>query len=313
MASKSEDNRRAADSPEEDRLVHGLLSAWADLRSGEADRRASLALEALDQPTSTPTRRVSRRTMGSFALAAALLFAVILARSDKADAAQTLAWLERVASEAIDRRYRFAMEFHKPRPLGHSAVKGEFVVRGAIASLQRLRIGEDRELTIGRQGGKVWVMGKRGPLLIRNREDEPRWGPAAENSPPLLSVAAVLEKVRVGYRLEFAESKLPGAKRLVATSETPGGETADAVTLDYDTGTGDLQRIELRWSAEDRPKRLALELEESLGLPPDWYEHTNHHGPERRVIDRSTPNPGEGAARFLDESRPNRVPASSCS
>lgn len=299
----------------DDRVVHGLLTAWGDHWSGRDAERLARAFAAIDG-ASLGGRRwpLAARVAASFALAASLLVALSAFVGDRVSAAQTLAWLEKVAAEPIDRRYRFAIKFRKPRPLGHTEVTGEFFVRGSEASLQRFRIGDDREVTIGRVRDRVWIMGMRGPVIVRDREDTPRWGPPADDAAPeLLSVSAVLSKVKTGYQLEFGDSPNARSRRLVATSETPGGERADSATLDYDEATGSLLAIELRWSSEERPLLMRLDWEESTALPPDWYENHNHHGPDRPVIDRSTPRPDAEDAGPTSQNRPNRVPAQGCS
>lgn len=287
MTPPPEDNPRRPSSPGEDRLLHGLLSAWGDLLSQEIEGRISRAMAGVGENATRVSRGRPRWVWAALLTAASIVVGLALLRSDQADAAQTLAWLESVASEAIDRRYRFTLEFHKPRPLGHASVSGDFYVRGSEAALQKMVTDNGFSLTIGRVGGKVWVMGARGPIRVRDALGSDSWGPSTNEQAPLLSLESVLKKLGSGYRVSLEPSRERDAGRLTATRDGGDGRSADHVLIDYDTKTGALIDLQLRWKSEQRPKLLRLTLEEELELPPDWYQHENHHVPGREVIENT--------------------------
>lgn len=280
-----------------DRLVHGLLSSLVDSQTGVSQARLSRALDAIDRVNAVseppPSQVLWRRRslVGSAVLSTLgvglLFFVLVFSKVDTATAAQTVAWLRQVAAESVDRRYRFALKLRKPNRFGSSQVQGEFFVRGAEATLQRFQFSADRGVVIGRTREHIWIMGQRGPVIIRDVEPELRWGPTDDEAPQLLSVVAILERLEEGFELNFEDSQVSGTKRISAKNVRPGGEIADEVSFDYDVKSGNLLRLELRWSTEDRPVNLLLELEETLQLPLNWYEH-EQHGPERRTIDRTT-------------------------
>ena len=284
--------------PANDRLIHGLLSSVADAKTGAKEVRLSQAMEAItndknhsETKTLQPVwrrRQFVRSVAMSAAAAAALIFMFVVSRLDTATAAQTIEWLKQVAAQSVDRRYRFSLELRKPNRFGSTQIDGVLFVRGAEASLQRFNLTTERLVTIGRTQEHVWIMGQRGPVIIRDAEPEPRWGPTDDEAPELLSLVAVLERLQDGFELNFERSDMSGAKRISAKNLRQGGEIADKVMFDYDAQTGNILDINLIWSSDDRPVRLQIEFEETLELPINWYDHTLHHEPDRRTIDRTS-------------------------
>lgn len=144
----------------------------------------------------------------------------------------------------------------------------------------------------GSNGQQSWAINTRGPVRVSpdiHRFD--RDLPGHETSVPLTNLHDGLQQLKFAYDLTFSalgpEEFLPEdghQPRLLMAVKKPNERGPQRVEIVYDATTGGILRmrfIAMPYGPDRLDLRLSLESEDKL--PSDFFEHTSHHGPERKI------------------------------
>lgn len=273
--------------------LHGMLSREA--KAGVLAENPHVFFEKQEIGSIAKTNRMLRFWLPAAAAMAAVCVAILVFQPVNAIAA-----LERVIlamNEARDRSYSVEVidpgsdagtirtdrgPFPPANHLDGSSLwlrgPGEFVLR------QNLPNGETR--IIGGDGKQSWSL--RGNWPVRVSPDPNRFGRAIfqpNGEVALLDLRTQLDQLKRLYRIEWIDRdshetwKLRGFRR----SHEQGGPRE--IELWFDPDTGLVQRMILNELPRGNggPRSIAIILRSTEAMAPDYFQHTSHHEPGRRV------------------------------
>lgn len=144
----------------------------------------------------------------------------------------------------------------------------------------------------GSNGQQSWAINTRGPVRISpdiHHFDHDL--PGHETSVPLTNLHEGLEQLKRAYHLEFSdlgpEEYSPddgNEARLLVAVKKPRERGPQRVEIVYDSTTGRILRmrfVQMPYGPDRLDLRLSLESEEEL--PSNFFEHANHHEPDRKI------------------------------
>ncbi len=290
------------------RLMDALLALV--LRPDPAGReeriqRVMASLEASPTPAQAQTARsrwpsrVPRRWI-SLALAGGVLAMIAWwiqsASPSQRAQAMVLQSLAVVRSSGC-REYRMTAVIQHP-VLGQREVVSQLFVDGEQDfALRHPPIFPLGVIWIGKNDRQAWVVPERGPVLVGDQQRVERWlADRKAVTTPLLHLPTVLQRMAERYVLEPLEDTVWQAagsddrrrcRRVLGQLSEAQPAAPQTVELWADAETGSVCRLILSWhrAAETPgPIQITVELLGQPKVPADWFEHTGHHGPERRVI-----------------------------
>ncbi|MEZ6136711.1 MAG: hypothetical protein R3C53_17580 [Pirellulaceae bacterium] len=143
----------------------------------------------------------------------------------------------------------------------------------------------------GSNGQQSWAVNPRGPVKVSDDVNEfNRDLPGHESSVPLTNLHDGLEQLKVAYDLTFAalgpeeyQAEDGHVTQLIAVKK-PKERGPQRVEIVYDGATGGILRmrfIQMPYGPDRLDLRLSLVSEEEL--PSDFFQHTSHHTPDRKV------------------------------
>ncbi len=144
----------------------------------------------------------------------------------------------------------------------------------------------------GSNGQQSWSVNPRGPVKVSDDVNEfNRDLPGHETSVPLTNLHEGLQQLKRAYDLTFSalgpEEYQAGdgheARQLIAVKK-PKERGPQRVEIVYDATTGGILRmrfVQMPYGPDRLDLRLSLVSEEELSS--DFFEHTSHHTPDRRI------------------------------
>lgn len=142
----------------------------------------------------------------------------------------------------------------------------------------------------GSDGHSSWSFSARGAVRVSSNPRRFRGSlPGEQHELPFLDPRDGLEELARAYDLALLEPlTLDGVvcRRLVATRKENVGRGPKLVEVLYEQGSASLRRMTLDRlpQAKGGPRAVALELVDERALPPEYFDHMFHHGPEREVV-----------------------------
>lgn len=149
----------------------------------------------------------------------------------------------------------------------------------------------------GSNGQQSWAINTRGPVRVSSDVHHfDRDLPGHETSVPLTNLHEGLEQLKRAYHLEFSElgpeeyapeddSNEEGHEaRLLVAIKKPRERGPQRVEIVYDSTTGRILRmrfVQMPYGPDRLDLRLSLESE--VELPAEFFEHTSHHEPDRKI------------------------------
>jgi hypothetical protein len=144
----------------------------------------------------------------------------------------------------------------------------------------------------GSNGKQSWSINSRGPVRVSS--DIHRFDhdlPGHETSVPLTNLHEGLQQLKYAYDLTFStlgpEEYRPQdghEARLLIAVKKPKERGPQRVEIVYDSITGGIMRVrfvQMPYGPDRLDLRLSLLSEEEL--PANFFEHTSHHAPDRKV------------------------------
>ena len=167
-----------------------------------------------------------------------------------------------------------------------------------------LHLREDRQFVLIRQtndglpfitgsnGQQSWAVNARGPVKVS--QDVRHFDhdlPGHETSIPLTNLQEGLERLKQSYDLQFStlgpeeyEAQNGEDARLLMAVKKPKVRGPQRVEIAYDSKTGRILHIrfvQMPYGPDRLDLRLSLVNENELAL--DFFEHSSHHTPDRRI------------------------------
>lgn len=285
--------RLLAESPENRRRflehtgLHGMLA-----REAKAGAFAECSTAFFHQLEDLPARKSNRLAKIWLPAAAAVLaacFAILMFLPAKAEAA-----LDRVMTamnEARDRTYR--IEVIEPGPGGGASPpdRGRFPPanhldgailwlrgRGEFVLSQTLPNGQNR--MVGADGSMSWSMRGDGP--VRVSVDPERFGRAIFDTSgdiAFLNPRTQLEALKQLYEIDWVDRASPHTWKLRGVRRSPDQGGPREIEIWFQPQSGLLERMILHELPRGKggPRSIAIILQSTEPLPPDFFNHARHH------------------------------------
>lgn len=169
-----------------------------------------------------------------------------------------------------------------------------FVRRQDFAISRKLLIGKG-ELWMGGRGDERWIVPGPGPVLVGSEDLFKNVTPNQKVlETPFMSVARILERTKRFYDLTMkSEVPLKQGERTIQCQHIVGKRIGsprivipEQVEIWSNPETGFAQRVRLVWGEKDKSRwrEATADLVGTPTLSNDFFEHTAHHEPDRRVI-----------------------------
>jgi len=236
----------------------------------------------------------------SLAAAAGLLLAIGLwwqsapSRRVLAVVQKSLQW----AAEAPARQYSVTAVVHLPMVGRTERVAELYVDRAQRFALRRPLVLLPGEVWIGGNEREKWIVPPRGPILVGDHEMLQNWIAHSSDFPtPYLNLTTFLQLMSQRYDLEMlpdTDVALPNkrdqtvrCRRVRGLLRDTGWGPPSRVDLWADRDTGIVRRLILDWQLQPGQfgrSKVFIELASHKELPPDWFEHSAHHGEGRSIL-----------------------------
>jgi hypothetical protein len=237
----------------------------------------------------------------SLAAAVSLVFAVGLWWQVSNPSRRAYAMVEETLQRAAEtgaREYSVTAIVKRP-VLGEREITAQLYVDGADRFLLRHpAIPLLGEVWIGGNERENWIAPTRGPILVGDENMLRQWmADKKDLSTPYLHLTTILHRLSKDYELEMLPgSSLSGSGQsvVVIRCRRVRGVLRDTnrglprtIDLWADHNTGIARRLILDWELQPGQfgrSKVTFELVGFEELPPDWFEHTTHHGEGRPVF-----------------------------
>jgi hypothetical protein len=313
MSNSQEDHDNERLQEAEMQMLDSLLRQALRAEPEARDARVQGVLQRLDEQTADPTED-HRQTVGrvrrkrstvprwiSLAAAASLVLALGVWWQVSSPSRRAYATVQETlqrAEETGARQYSVTAVVKRP-VVGKKEIAAELYVDGANRFVLRhptiLLLGE---VWIGGNERENWIAPTRGPILVGDEKMLQQWmADKKDLSTPFLHVTTILQRMSNDYDLEMlADEGLAAAGQPDTTvrCRRVRGVLRDATrrlprTIDLwaDRDTGIARRLILDWELQPGQlgrSKVTFELLGSKELPPDWFEHSTHHGEGRAVF-----------------------------
>lgn len=149
-----------------------------------------------------------------------------------------------------------------------------------------------REFVTGCDGELSWSAPPSG--AVRVSSDPLRFRgplPGHQHGIPFVNLRSDLVQLRDAYTITPLPSDSVGRRGLLAEKKSAEFRGPRRVELWYDPASGVIQRMVFTGMPKARggPDSVNVELTNQRDLPADFFHHTAHHTPDRRVIEEDQP------------------------
>ena len=299
------DNRELTD--RESRLMESLLERAVKSSTQEDTARVENLMSVIhaesDGQTVVPRTSHSRPDRMirwlPIPVAAGILIAIVVLTLPNGSGNAALAALDRtIAAEEKPNAREYTVSITR-RALGSMRTLEHrlFVRRREFAITRKLLIGTG-ELWMGGRDDERWIVPGPRPVLVGGEDlfNHAALSPQIVET-PFLSVARILERTKRFYELTLtSEVSLQQGERTIRCQHIVGKRIRSPrivipkqVEVWADPQTGFAQRVRLVWDEEEesRWREATADLVGTPTLSDDFFDHTAHHEPGRRVIIRN--------------------------
>lgn len=191
-----------------------------------------------------------------------------------------------------DRRWKRSARPESQRPPKPPLDGATLYVRSGNQFVLNRKTKEGLPFITGSNGQQSWAVNPRGPVKVSDDVNEfNRDLPGHESFVPLTNLHDGLQQLKIAYHLTFAalgpeeyQAEDGHEMRQLIAVKKPKERGPQRVEIVYDGATGGILRmrfIQMPYGPDCLDLRLLLVSEE--GLPPDFFQHTSHHTPDRKV------------------------------
>lgn len=197
--------------------------------------------------------------------------------------------VEDIATERRGKRFARPELQRPPKPPLDGAT---LYVRSGSQFVLKRKTQDGLPFVTGSDGQQSWAVNPRGPVKVSDDVNEfNRDLPGHESSVPLTNLHDGLEQLKVAYDITFAslgpeeyQAEDRHKMRQLIAVKKPKERGPQRVEIVYDGATGGILRmrfIQMPYGPDRLDLRLSLLSEEEL--PSDFFQHTSHHTPDRKV------------------------------
>jgi hypothetical protein len=153
---------------------------------------------------------------------------------------------------------------------------------------------DGRPFATGCDGERSWSVPPAGAGAVRVSGDPLRFRgplPGHQHGIPFVNLRSDLVQLRDSYTVTPLPQDASGRRGLLAEKKSAEHRGPRRVELRYDPASGVIQRMVFAGMPKARggPDALVVELVHAHELPADFFQHTAHHTPDRRVIEEDQP------------------------
>jgi hypothetical protein len=153
---------------------------------------------------------------------------------------------------------------------------------------------DGRPFATGSDGERSWSAPPAGAGAVRVSGDPLRFRgplPGHQHGIPFVNLRSDLVQLRDAYTVTPLPSDSAGRRGLLAEKKSAEFRGPRRVELWYDPASGVIQRMVFAGMPKARggPGSVTVELTNQRELPADFFHHTAHHTPDRRVIEEDQP------------------------
>lgn len=153
---------------------------------------------------------------------------------------------------------------------------------------------DGRPFATGSDGERSWSAPPAGAGAVRVSGDPLRFRgplPGNQHGIPFVNLRSDLVQLRDAYTVTPLPSDSAGRRGLLAEKKSAEFRGPRRVELWYDPASGVIQRMVFAGMPKARggPDSVTVELTNQRELPADFFHHTAHHTPDRRVIEEDQP------------------------
>lgn len=153
---------------------------------------------------------------------------------------------------------------------------------------------DGRPFATGSDGERSWSVPPAGAGAVRVSGDPLRFRgplPGHQHGIPFVNLRSDLVQLRYAYTVTPLPTDTAGRRGLLAEKKSAEYRGPRRVELWYDPASGVIQRMVFAGMPKARggPDSVSVELQGTRELPADFFQHTAHHAPDRRVIEEDQP------------------------
>lgn len=153
---------------------------------------------------------------------------------------------------------------------------------------------DGRPYATGSDGERSWSVPPAGAGAVRVSGDPLRFRgplPGHQHGIPFVNLRSDLVQLRDAYTVTPLAPDAAGRRGLLGEKKSAEYRGPRRVELWYDPASGVIHRMVFAGMPKARggPDSVAVELEHARELPADFFQHTAHHTPDRRVIEEDQP------------------------
>lgn len=153
---------------------------------------------------------------------------------------------------------------------------------------------DGRPFATGSDGERSWSVPPVGGGAVRVSGDPLRFRgplPGHQHGIPFVNLRSELVQLRDAYAVTPLVPDATGRRGLLAEKKSAEYRGPRRVELWYDPASGVIQRMVFAGMPKARggPDSVSVELRGTRELPADFFQHTAHHAPDRRVIEEDQP------------------------
>ena len=285
-------------------VIHGLLSDMGRRTPNEDEMRVQAVMRAINEKKEVKPfwwgllLKPQRVALGLSALVVCFIFSLVIQDFNSVHAASaTLEKIIAAAHKVGDRTYSIWVienykEVHPSQRKRPEELDGaRLYVRGHDQYVLIQKIINGGQRLTGCDGELAWAMRVDGPVHVSSDLRRFRGGlPGHQNELPFINLNAQLNQLHEKYELELlpeagreVEGRVMAGLLGIKKSRDVGGPKRIEIWADQQTGVIQRMIMDGMPRAKGGPRSLILELISQTELPVDFYSHTSHHEPNRKI------------------------------
>ena len=164
-------------------------------------------------------------------------------------------------------------------------------IRGHNQYVLIRRFANGDQFITGCDGSRSWAVPPKGKVRVSERLNRFQGSlPGNQHDIPFINVQEDLERIREAYDIHWLDTETDSRSKsygcLVAEKKSPEHRGAKDIEIWFDRETGIITEMLLDRLPQGRggPRTVLVELTDQSELPNDFFHHTAHHDPERKVV-----------------------------
>lgn len=164
-------------------------------------------------------------------------------------------------------------------------------IRGKNQYVLVRRFANGDQFVTGCDGSQSWAVPPKGKVRVSQSLDRFQGAlPGSQHAIPFINIRDDLENIREAYDIRWLDtendSRSSGTGCLIAEKKSSEYRGAKYIEIWFDRKSGIITELLMDRLPQGKggPRTVLVELTEQLELPNDFFHHTTHHDPERKVV-----------------------------